>query len=241
MKISLIHPSRGRAAIAKQVYDEWMGKADNPDEIQYVLSVDSDDPLLNEYDRVFANSKVTWYENNNHSAIEAINNAAKVATGDILLVCSDDFSCPEHWDTQLLTYLKGKSDFVVKTADGLQPWIITLPIMDRVYYERFGYVYYPEYKHLFCDTEMTCVGDLLDKTILVPMLFQHNHYTQAGGIKKDAISVKNDATWGQGERLYIERIKRNFDLPESEIKGTLRCDNVHLQWLKSKGVKFETA
>lgn len=175
----------------------------------------------------------------NHSAIEAINNAAKVAKGDLLIVVSDDFSCPEHWDTQLLKYLKDKSDFVVKTYDGLQPWIITLPIMDRVYYERFGYIYHPEYKHMFCDTEMTHVGDLLGKTIEIPMIFNHRHYSQPGGITKDAISVKNDSTWNQGEKLYLERMMRNFDLPPEDIKGHLKCGEEHVKWLQSKGVIIE--
>lgn len=237
MKISILHPSRGRAAIAKQVYDNWMVKADKPENIEYILSIDYSDPQAHDYySRISANAICV---NENNSAIEAINNVAKETTGDLLIVVSDDFDCPEHWDTELLKYLKGKSDFVVKTYDGLQPWIITLPIMDRVYYERFGYIYHPEYKHMFCDTEMTAVGDLLGKTILVPMLFQHKHYSQPGGIKKDAVSVKNDNTWGQGERLYIDRIKRNFDLPESEVKGVLRCDAGHTNWLASKGVKLE--
>lgn len=256
MKISIIHPSRGRAAIAKQVYDNWMGKADKPENIEYIVSMDwTDNSWANYVDLFFGegqskyipqpgrqilfDNNVSMFIDHNNTAIEAINNVAKEATGDLLIVVSDDFDCPEHWDTELLKYLKGKSDFVVKTYDGLQPWIITLPIMDRVYYERFGYVYNPGYKHMFCDTEMTAVGDLLGKTILVPMLFQHKHYSQPGGIKKDAVSVKNDNTWGQGERLYIDRIKRNFDLPESEVKGVLRCDAGHTNWLASKGVKLE--
>lgn len=240
MKISILHPSRGRAKIAKSVFLQWKAAADDSPGIEYIMSVDYSDPLKDEYRQMgwdICGLKVVF--NDNHSAIEAINNAAKEATGDLLIVVSDDFDCPEHWDTELLKYLKGKSDFVVKTYDGLQPWIITLPIMDRVYYERFGYIYHPEYKHMFCDTEMTAVGDLLGKTILVPMLFQHKHYSQPGGIKKDAVSVKNDNTWGQGERLYIDRIKRNFDLPESEVKGVLRCDAGHTNWLASKGVKLE--
>lgn len=235
MKISLIHPSRGRAELAKHVYDNWMDKADNPESIEYILSIDTNDPQRVDYLFTFDCEVIV---NGNKSAIEAINNAAKVATGELLIVVSDDFDCQKGWDTKLLSYLKGKEDFIVKTYDGLQPWLITLPIMDRKYYERFGYIYYPEYKHMFCDTEMTCVGDLLDKTILVPLLFQHKHYTQAGGIKKDAISVKNDATWGQGEKLYLSRIKNNFGIDNP--MGVLRCDNAHVQWLRSKGIKFET-
>jgi len=254
MKISIIHPSRGRAKIAKSVYDNWMSKAANPDDIQYVLSLDFSDNTTQYIDlfmspiaamTVYELERVVYRDNlyisrdHNTSAIEAINNAAKVATGDLLIVVSDDFDCPKNWDVDLLKYLKDKSDFVVKTYDGLQPWIITLPIMDRVYYERFGYIYHPGYKHMFCDTEMTHVGDLLDKTVIVPMTFQHNHYTQKGGIPKDAVSAKNDSTWTQGEKLYLDRIKTNFGLKDEDITGVLRCDMSHIKWLQKKGVKFE--
>lgn len=234
-KISIIHPSRGRAGIAAGVNAQWMARSSRKN-IEYIVSVDKSDPELSKYLQYFCEYAVV---NDNLSAIEAINNAAKVATGDIFVVVSDDFECPQNWDVDLLKYLDGKSDFVVKTYDGLQPWIITLPIMDRAYYNRFGYIYNPAYKHMFCDTEMTHVGDLLDRTIIVPMTFQHRHYTQPGGIKRDAISVKNDSTWGQGERIYLDGIRNNFGLKDEDIKGVLRCDHSHLNWLQSKGIKLE--
>jgi hypothetical protein len=254
MKVSILHPSRSRPELAKKVYDEWMGKAANPDDIEYLVSIDTTYKVRHLYSEAFLGEVAPfaphlklWQKDNillsidhNNSAIEAINNAAKIATGDLLIVVSDDFSCPQNWDMDLLKRLDGKEDFVVKTSDGGgQPWIMTLPIMDRKYYNRFGYIYHPSYVHLFADTEMTHVGDLLDRTIIVPMVFKHNHYSQKGGIPKDQISVKNDATWNQGEALYLERLKRNFDLPESEIKGVLRCDQSHYNWLKSKGIKME--
>lgn len=235
MKLTVIHPSRGRAEIAKQVQNKWLSSAINPDNIEYILSIDTSDETRADYMARFESNVIV--EEDNHTAIEAINNAAKYATGDLLIVVSDDFDCPQGWDEKLLSYLKGKKDFVVKTDDTLQPWLITLPIMDRDYYNRFGYIYNPDYKHMFCDTEMTCVGDLLDKTIIVPMTFKHRHYTQSGGIKKDHISQRNDATWAQGEALYLKRIQDNFGIKNP--KGVLRCDNNHISWLQSKGVKFE--
>lgn len=235
MRISIIHPSRHRAKLAIEVADKWLSKAKNSNEIEYIFSIDEDDIQRELYEQ----SGLHVLMSPNKSAIEAINNAAKQASGDLFIVVSDDFDCPHNWDVTLLSYLKDKRDFVVKTWDGLQPWIMTLPIMDRVYYERFGYIYYPNYKHMFCDTEMTHVGDLLNKTIIVPMVFPHNHYTQKNGIPKDAISQKNDNTWAQGEKLYLERIYRNFDIPEKDLKGVLRCNKEHLSWLQSKGINFE--
>lgn len=224
--ISLIHPSRSRAEIASRQSRRWLLAAGEP--IDYILSIDTDDPQLAQYDGYFQSRRFIC--NGNRSAIDAINNAAKQATGDIIVVMSDDFDCPPQWATALLRLTEGKTDWIAKTPDGIQNWIITLPIMDRAYYNRFGYVYYPEYKHLFCDTEMTCVGDLLQRTIKLDIHFQHNHYS-VGKSKKDSISDRADATWGQGEALFIERARNNFDLidPPGKI-----MDEAYNNWIRRK-------
>src|SRR6185312_3169539 len=234
-KISIIHPSRSRAEQAHKTCTNWLDKATNPHEIEYILSVDISDPDLAYYYGKFDWPTTNICVNDNKTAIEAINNAAKQATGNLLIVVSDDFDCPEHWDAWLTDALEGKEDFVVKTDNGLQPWIVTLPIMDRKYYERFGYIYYPGYNHLFCDTEMSMVGTLLGRTITLPIKFPHLHYSQSYGHKKDAINEKNDATWKQGEDLYIERVKSQFGL-EGNFKADIPFS--HIQWLKSKGVSI---
>ncbi len=140
----------------------------------------------------------------------------------MIIVVSDDFDCPDNWAEKLMTAVEGKKDFLVKTKDGIQPTLITLPIMDREYYNRFGYVYEPGYKHMFCDQEMTAVGMMLGKVINLDLEFTHNHYS-TGKFKKDAVSVKNDSTWNQGKKHFNERLKTNFGIenpviPYSEIK-----------------------
>jgi len=204
MKISIIHPSRSRSAIANKVRAEWLDKADG--NIEYLFSLDFDDMQATQYD-----GKCIF--NKNRSAIDAINRGAEHVEGDLFVVVSDDFSCPDHWDSLLIWALQGKSDYCVKTKDGLQPTLMTLPIMDRVYYERFGYVYYPEYYHLFCDQEMTVVAHYLGRVVNVDLLFPHNHHT-TGKFKKDAISIKNDRSWSQGENLFDKRKLHNFGIED---------------------------
>lgn len=185
-------------------YLQWKSNADT--QIEYILSVDTDDPALYED---FGECIILRMPNK--SAIEAINNAAKIATGDLLIVISDDFDCQSNWDTKLINHIKGRTDFCAKTIDGIQPTLITLPIMDRVYYERYGYVYHPDYQHMFCDQEMTAVAIMTGKYIKFPILFEHLHYS-VGKSAKDAISLRNDATWQQGETLFNERLKTNFGI-----------------------------
>lgn len=203
-KISIIHPSRSRAAMAMATRDNWLSKAANPDQIEYMFSLDTDDPELGLY-------KGSSLSNNNVSAIAAINYGAYYSTGDLLIVVSDDFDCLPHWDTLLLKELEGKEDFIVKTPDGLQKTLITLPIMDRMYYERFGYVYHPEYRHMESDVEMTAVGHMLGRIIDVDLLFEHKHYS-VGGMEMDAINIKNNKTYPQGKLVLNKHLIDNFGI-----------------------------
>lgn len=213
MKISIVHPSRQRPEIAEQVIKEWIGKAKNPENIQYILSIDKDDSCLDKYRDICKKNQVDIIESINRSAIDAINRGAENSIGDLLIVVSDDFSCPDGWDDFLLKELDGKEDFLVKTQDGIQKYIVTMPIMDRKFYERFGYVYMPYYKHLWCDSELFCVGWIMDKIIFSDLLFSHNHYS-IGKSQKDSINVRNDKTWGQGKRLFYNRKDSWFDIPK---------------------------
>lgn len=238
MKISIIHASRSRPAQALHTFRQWTNNCKESDNLEYILSVDVSDTPENKiaYSSIDA---TTVSVGNNNTAIEAFNRGSKMATGDLLIAVSDDFnSVPFHWDDYLRKQLAGKSDFIVKTDDGAQPWIITMPMMDRAYYNRFGYIYNPVYKHLFCDTEMTHVADLLGRKISLPIRFLHNHYT-TGKTPKDAINIKNDATWAQGEAEYLKGMINNFGLPDHEIKGSLNCDMGHINWLKSKGIDIQ--
>lgn len=223
-EISIIHPSRGRANRCMETALHWLNNASNTIPIEYIISIDDDDPSRDLYQELNLEllsqaSKDSKYEvwlikNSNRSAIDAINNGAKFTTNNLLVVVSDDFECFPNWDVFLKTNLEDKKDFIVKTSDGIQDWLITLPIMDIAYYNRFGYIYYPEYKHLFCDTEMTSVADLLGRKIDLrsnEFVFRHLHPC-AGLSEADEINKKNDATWEQGETLYNTRAEINFGL-----------------------------
>lgn len=230
--ISIIHPSRSRPDMARNTAQKWLERAGM--RVEYILSVDIDDPYIYDYSGMFTNNiDVSVQVNLNKSAIEAINVAAKKVNGDLIVVVSDDFDCPDKWAVDLLSSLKDKSDFIVKTQDGLQDWIITLPILDKEYYNRFGYVYPPHISHMFADTWMTHVADLTGRKITLPIKFPHFHYS-TGKTKKDAVNVKADSTWSDGESKYLEGVRNNFGLDTDDIKGVLMCNDRFKKWLKAK-------
>lgn len=228
MKISIIHASRGRPDMARETRVNWMLKSSGKHEIEYILSIDQDDPTLHKYQELFNDPLIS----DNKSAVQAFNTAAEYATGDIIVAISDDFSCPENWDDEIVKHSAGRKNWIMKTQDGTQGWIITLPIMDRVYYESLGCIYFPEYLHMFCDTEMTCVADLTGRKITATLRFDHNHYS-TGRTAKDWVSERADKTWNQGEALFISRARKNFDLLPDKIKGYI--ESVEYQnWIRKK-------
>jgi hypothetical protein len=188
------------------------------------VSVDEDDPQVEEYK--------TWYEGNvivnkNRSAVEAINNAAKIATGDVFIVVSDDTEPCNAWVEYIYHEANGRKDWILKTQDGIQPYIITMPIMDRAYYNRAGYIYYPTFDHMFCDTYLTCVADITGRKITSNLLFPHRNDSI-----KDDLRKRTDATWKQGEDLFIKLMKE-FS-PEERARIT---DSGMKNWLRNKGVR----
>jgi len=222
MKLSLIHPSRSRPEKSKRVMGKWIDSADG--EVEMIVSIDSDDDVdayINAYSHGWMLSPNSDYkkiiiENKNRSCVDAINNAAKVATGDILVVVSDDTDCFENWDVALLKELEGKSDYLLKTDDGIQDYIVTMTVMDRKYYERDGFIYHPDYFHQFADTWLTVLADIRGRLIKSPLKFPHLHPGHSGGkMMSDALNHRNDLSWKSGLDVFKRHLKA---LPPGDLK-----------------------
>lgn len=231
MKISIIHPSRSRAAHATDTYRHWI--QNSKQDVEYILSIDSSDPDHEQYYAFMPDTKIV--ESDNHNVVEAANAGAKHATGEIIVLVSDDFQCFNGWDVAVVRALDGKSG-LLKTFDGVQKWIVTLPIMTRDYYEEQGHIYPPQYKHLFPDTHITHVADLKKKLIVRnDIMFNHDHHSKHKS-PKDEVTKKADSTWAHGEHEYLKACKAKFGLgsvdifnlsPEAHRAG-------HVAWLKKK-------
>jgi len=215
--ISIIHPTRSRPIKSWATCNDWIKNAHT--DIELIISIDIDDPHRKEYLKThkYLGNIIT---STNRSAIDAVNNAAQTAKGDILIVVSDDTECFYGWGKHLENHMQGRSDWILKTQDGIQPWIITMPLMDRIYYERFGYIYHPDYKHMYADTDLTCVAELTGKKIVTNFQFPHNHVSENGQIADD-VTLRANATFESGRKVFKQRLSRMFDIPQDKIIGQL--------------------
>lgn len=156
--ISLIHPSRGRTAKARQTAEDWIHRAGC--DVEYILSIDESDPVANYYS--VPHGVTGFIKADNHSVVEATNRAAKVASGDILLYLSDDFACFDNWALAVQKEFENEDrPLLIKVDDCLQKFevpVLTIPIMNRKLYERLSYFWHPEYKSMHVDVDLfyTC-------------------------------------------------------------------------------------
>ena len=239
MKISIIHASFGRPELQALTAWKWIERTSGDHDIEYLLSIDKSDP--SEYP-----DSISWKQdyvtakvikNDTNTSVAAINKAASKSTGDILIVISDDFDCPKNWDDLIVETVGDKTDWILKTQDGTQPWIITLPIMDRAYYESYGYVYRPGFLHMFCDCELTHQADIDGRKLTSSIEFKHNHYS-VGGITKDSTSNKADKTWEQGKKMYLAKCKEWMELGIDIYKLPQEAKG-HINWLKNEYARFK--
>jgi glycosyltransferase involved in cell wall biosynthesis len=232
MKISIIHPSRNRPKQAFETASHWLSNvSSNFNLSEYILSVDNDDKYLEEYKQYF-DKKFKIVISDNQSLVEAANSGAKECSGNILVLVSDDFECYQGWDVDLVNHYTQNKNNVLKTNDGIEEWIVTLPIMDKEYYNNCGYIYYPEYKHMFCDTEMTHRAELEKKLFRrMDLTFKHKHYT-TGDTKKDEINEKANLTWEYGEKIYLDRVKKCFGIENVNYLDISSTSAIN--WIKNK-------
>lgn len=229
MELSIIHPSRSRPHQALDTCHRWLTNLSGSYTWEYILSVDESDPKLSEYRGLF--DPISMCINDNNNLVQAANKAVAKSTGKIIILISDDFFCYKNWDVDIVSALKSRSG-VLKTFDGVQKWICTLPCMTRDYYDAQGYFYDPGTIHMFSDTLMTHKADLEGKLIVRnDIVFRHNHYSLFKGQPKDAVNEKADSTWGQGEKVYLQwcrdRMKEGKNI--FNIQG-----HSHRNWLKQK-------
>lgn len=214
MKISLLHPSRGRSVKSITNSDEWLSKAGNA-EVELIVSVDESDKSKDEYIKLYGAKCWTFRSN---SVVEATNLAAHQSTGDILIYLSDDFKCPDNWGELVLKEFENENrPLLLKVDDCLQAFktaIVTIPIMNRALYHKLGYFWHPSYKSMFVDEDLywTClnIGALKNCPHLK---FPHHHYSNPDDsirADRDETYKRSESNWDQGKEVFRQRKLQKF-------------------------------
>lgn len=220
MKISLLHPSRGRPEKSFNNAKEWIQKAGC--EVELIVSLDKSDPALDLYFNEYNKNSILWrnegvlFVNENSSVVEATNRAAKESKGDILVYLSDDFKCPDNWGKLVLKEFENENrPLIIKVDDCLQRFevpVLTIPIMNRALYERLGYFFHPEYKSMHVDVDLYHTVRQMGALKYCPYLkFPHEHPAN-GKAADDETYRRSAANWDQGLRVFKKRQAEGFKI-----------------------------
>jgi len=138
---------------------------------------------------------------------------------DIVVLVSDDMVAQvAGWDDAIRNHMISRfpdTNGILWWNDGYQgDKLNTLCVFGRKIYEEFGHIYHPEYKSLFCDTELTdrCRTDLKDRCLYIPYcIIRHEHPGTGYSQNNDALYSHNQRFWTQDMMTYIRRKSYAYD------------------------------
>jgi hypothetical protein len=210
-----------RAGFIRPVVDKWMSRAARPHLVNWGITTDSDKPeAILSIDQVAEDLSgrvtVAHVTDLPGTCVKGWNLAAqKTKLGDIIIAVADDFDPPQDWDDNLMSCSEAEwwlEDRVVHVADGYNPNIFTLAILTKKRFDRFGYIFYPGYESMFCDTEFTFVAHN-EKVVIeaTHLLFEHLH-PDCGKRQRDNTDLNHSSRhrYAVGEMLFKYRQSMGF-------------------------------
>jgi hypothetical protein len=112
-----------------------------------------------------------------------------------------------------MTELYPDTDGVLWFNDGNQgDKLNTLCILGKKYYERFNYIYHPDYTSLWADNEFMDVANLLNKqTYFNDVIIRHEH-PDVGLGQRDFVHFDNIKFDYIDKEIYLKRKSNNFNI-----------------------------
>lgn len=229
MRILLKCPTRSRPQKIISTIRSYVQLANRKDLLGVAISCDHNDATMTrnlvqeELHRTLAG--VAWHNiffSPNTSKIEACNaNMNEINwEWDIVVLVSDDMIPQiQGYDDIIRNHMTARfpdTNGILWFNDGAQgDKLNTLCIYGRAMYNHFGSMYRPEYKSLFCDTELTdmCKGPLADRCLYIPYcIIRHEHPGTGYAQNMDALYLRNQKFWNEDMYTYISRKTYPLDI-----------------------------
>jgi hypothetical protein len=222
-KILFKLPTRARPKKALELIKNLQSKLSNKIDYKIFLNCDIDDKSMNnkkiksKLDNI---AKLNYRFHYSSSKMDACNRDLDLLGSDfdVLVLLSDDMvPIMQNLDIEIINAFIDKFpnfDGIVNFNDGrVGDKLCTLPIIGKEYLKKFGYIYYPNYKSVYCDLEMKLVSMSLNKyAYFDKVLFRHDHATFMRSF--DELSLKNESEifYLHDKKLFISRLVKNFGL-----------------------------
>jgi hypothetical protein len=182
MKLLIKFPTRSRPIKCLSVIQMYIEYA--VEDVHFLVTLDEDDESITPsfLEKLSLIPNCTYVIGQSTGKINACNRDMKFACFfDILLLASDDMiPIVKGYDQiirEKMIQLYPDTDGVLWFNDGYRGNALnTLCILGRKYYDRFGYIYHPDYKSFYCDNEFTEVANSLGKqTYFSDVIIRHEH------------------------------------------------------------------
>ena len=170
---------------------------------------------LNEYD------KVTIIYGNSKTKVEAINaDIWTQNTWDVLIAHADDMVILQKgFDSFIEQDMHNNfpdTDGVLHYLDGspARDKLITWPVIGRKFYDRFGYIYNPQYASVYCDNEQGAVAKLLGKYKFINRQLVNHMHPIWHKSEWDNLYKKNEdkEMYAIDKETYFKNLSNNFGL-----------------------------
>lgn len=214
-------PSRGRPERFFRAIDSIVNNLATPYAYHISCTLDTDDEKMNGQDVVlkiqdYKNISIQWGVSK--SKIDAVNRDMPDIDWGILVVCSDDiffniYGFDEMIRSEMLQHFPNGDGYLHFCEKDSQSFLNVMTVCDKRYYNRFGYVYHPEYNSLFCDNEQTEVAKQLGRYIYVPYQIMEHLNPAYGYMERDEMFDRQQQEgWTIDQETYNRRKAKNFDL-----------------------------
>lgn len=248
MRILLKCPTRSRPQRVMETLRKYVSLANHPEQLGVAISCDSDDGSMlrnlvqDELQSILR--KTEWHRiffSDNKSKIQACNanmNEIDYKWDIVVLVSDDMLPTVQGYDDAIRNHMVASfpdTNGILWFHDGHQAdKLNTLCIYGRKFYEEYGCIYRPEYKSLFCDTELTdlCRTTYKDRCLYIPYcIIRHEHPGTGYGDKMDALYQLNQKYWNDDMYTYIRR--KSYPFQWSVLIATIPGREQSLQNLMS--------
>ena len=219
MNILVKFPIRGRPKRFFETLDAYRSMESGKHQVQYVITLDADDPDMGVPEvtgRLRRYERLGFRYGRNAGKIDACNADMDLADQrwELLLLASDDM-LPQvvGWDDRIASDMRREfpdTDGCLWYHDGRVKSICTLSILGRKYYDRFGYIYHPDYTSLWCDNEFTEVAMAAGKMWKSEdVIIRHDHPSYGIG-EQDALYHHNQSLYHADQKVYERRKAEGF-------------------------------
>jgi hypothetical protein len=228
MKILFKYTTRSRRSNFLRGIDSIISNLNNKDDYHIFTSIDTDDDKMHPLPKIEGNH--TYIAGLSKGKIDAINRDMEYINSqydwDILINMSDDMVFVEKGfddiirrDFSVEKFKEGfnQLDQYFHYNDGNQKSnVCTMHIVGRDYYNRFMYIYHPDYISLWCDVENDMVAKQLGCYKYMGdnrVIFKHLHPAWGFGVHDEQYKkTESREMWEKDEAVFNKHKLNNFGL-----------------------------